>query len=95
MYAFFDRTSYWFQLLGVELIEVPVLARAEATFWSSIRHLYEQALTGSDDEVLAKTTTGLLHPATFGALRGAGLTVDDATAIVSGLLIHQARGGRQ
>jgi hypothetical protein len=81
-------------LLGVELSEVPVLARAEAAFWNSIRQLYEQALAGSDDEVLAKTTAGLLHPATFGALKGAGMTVGETTAVVAELLIHQARGGR-
>jgi AcrR family transcriptional regulator len=94
MYAFFERTSHWFELLGPELTEVPVLARAEATFWYSIRQLYEQTLAGSDDEVLAKTTAGLLHPATFGAFKGAGMTVDEASAVVAELLIHQARGGR-
>jgi AcrR family transcriptional regulator len=95
MFAFFERTSHWFELLGAELVEVPALARAEASFWGSIRQLYEQALAGSDDDLLAKTTAGLLHPATFGALKAAGMSVDEAVAVVAELLIHQARGGHR
>lgn len=95
MFTFFERTSHWFELLGAELTEVPALARAEAEFWSSIRLLYEQALAGSDDDLLAKTATGLLHPATFSALKAAGMSVDEATTVVAGLLVHQARGGNR
>jgi len=95
MFAFFERTSHWFELLGAELVEVPALAQAEATFWASIRQLYAQALAGSDDELLAKTTAGLLHPATFGALKAAGFSVDEAAALVADLLAHQAKGSRR
>jgi AcrR family transcriptional regulator len=95
MYAFFERTSHWFELLGSELVEVPALARAEAAFWASIRQLYEQALAGGDDDLLAKTTAGLLHPATFGAFKAAGMSVDAATAVVADLLTSQARGGHR
>jgi AcrR family transcriptional regulator len=95
MYAFFERTSHWFELLGAELVEVPALASAEAAFWGSIRQLYSQALAGSDDDLLAKTTAGLLHPATFGALKAVGMSVDEAAAVVADLLVHQARGGRR
>jgi AcrR family transcriptional regulator len=95
MYAFFERTQHWFELLGAELTEVPVLAHAEAAFWNSIQQLYEEAFAGSDDEVLTRTTAGLLHPATFSALKGAGMTVEEATAVVAELLIHQAREGRR
>ena len=95
MFAFFERTLDWFELLGAELVEVPALARAEAAFWGSIRKLYEQALAGSDDDLLAKTTAGLLHPATFGALKAARMSVDEAAAVVADLLVHQARGGHE
>jgi AcrR family transcriptional regulator len=93
MYAFFERTVHWFGLLGAELTVVPALARAEAAFWHSIRQLYEHALADSDDEVLAKTLAGLLHPATFGALRAAGMSADESAAVVADLLVHQARKG--
>ena len=92
MFAFFERTVHWFELLGDELVDVPALARAEAAFWDSIRQLYEQALAGSDDALLAKATAGLLHPATFGALKAAGMSVDEAAAVVADLLVHRTRG---
>jgi AcrR family transcriptional regulator len=92
MFAFFERTLHWFELLGDELVEVPALARAQAAFWASIQQLYQQALAGSDDDLLTKTTAGLLHPATFGALKAAGMSVDEAAAVVVDLLVHRARG---
>jgi AcrR family transcriptional regulator len=95
MFEFFERTMRWFELLGAELIEVPALARAEAAFWDSIRQLYEQALAGSNEDLLAKTTAGLLHPATFGALKAAGMSADEAVAVVADLLAHRARGGHR
>jgi AcrR family transcriptional regulator len=95
MYAFFERTSHWFELLGAELVEVPALARAEAAFWASVQQLYGQALGGSNDDLLAKATAGLLHPATFSALKAAGMSADEAAAVVAGLLAHQARGGHR
>ena len=63
MFAFFERTLHWFELLGDELVQVPT-GTAQAAFWDSIRQLYEQALAGSDDDLLTKTTAGLLR-ATF------------------------------
>ena len=72
---------------------MPVLARAQAAFWDSIRQLYVRALAGNDDDLLAKTTTGLLHPATFGALKAAGMSVDEASMVVGvgGTLARRAR----
>ena len=95
IYALWERTRNWFELLGPELPEVPALARAEAAFWDSIQRLYEHALAGSDDDLLAKTTAGLLHPATFGALKTAGMSDDEAADVVSGLLAYQARRGNR
>src|SRR5829696_2258801 len=92
LYAFFERTMSWYELLGAELVEVPALARAEAAFWDSIRQLYAQALAGNDDDLLAKMTAGLLHPATFGALKAAGMSVDEAATVVGEMLAHRARG---
>ncbi len=93
MFAFFERTSRWFDLLGAELTDVPVLAQAEADFWRSLRQLYAEALEGTGDELLAKVAAGLIHPATLRALTGAGLSLEEATAIVAGFLAHQARRG--
>jgi hypothetical protein len=35
-------------------------------------------LADSEDLLLAKTTAGLLHPATFGALKAAGMTGEES-----------------
>jgi AcrR family transcriptional regulator len=91
IYAFFERTLSWYELLGAELIEVPALARAQAAFWDSIRQLYARALTGNEEDLLAKTTAGLLHPATFGALKAAGMSVDEASTVVGEMLARRAR----
>jgi AcrR family transcriptional regulator len=92
IFEFYERTTRWVDLLGVELVEVPALARAQAAFWHSIHHLYEEALGGSEDHLLAKTTAGLLHPATFGALKAAGMSVDESAEVVADFLAHQAGG---
>jgi hypothetical protein len=92
MYEFYERTMHWVDLLGAELVEVPALARAQAAFWRSIHHLYEEALAGSEDDLLAKAAAGLLHPATFGALKTAGMSVDESAEVVADFLAHQAGG---
>jgi AcrR family transcriptional regulator len=95
MYAFYERTQRWFNLLGAELTEVPALARAQADFWHTVQGLYAEALVGTDDKGLAKATAGLVHPATFGALRAAGLSVQQASALVADSLTHLARRGHR
>src|SRR6266545_4398575 len=95
MFAFYERTSRWFDLLGAELTEIPVLGRAEADFRRSMRRRYAEALAGTDDKVLAKTAAGLIHPATFAALRVAGLSLDEATAVVADSLARRARRRRR
>ena len=71
---------------------MPVLARAQAAFWDSIRQQYARALAGSDDDLLAKTTAGLLHPGTFGALKATGMSVYEASTVVGEMLARRVRG---
>jgi len=91
MFEFFDRTELWFTLLGDELTEVPALARAQKSFWEAIRALHAQALTGNPDPLLAKAAAGLIHPATFSALKSTGMSVEEAARLVAESLAHQAR----
>jgi len=91
MFAFYERTSHWYYLLGDELTEVPAVARANAAFTRSMRELYDEALAGRGDDLLRKTLTGLIHPATFAALTSAGLSRDEAAAVVADLLSSMAR----
>ena len=91
MFAFYERSNRWFELLGAEISEVPVLAKAEADFKHAVQGLYAEALDGVDDEAVGKTVAGLVHPATHTALRQAGLSVDEATEVVADALVHQVR----
>jgi AcrR family transcriptional regulator len=91
MFAFFERTERWFTLLGDELTSVPALASAQKSFWETIHALYAQALAGNPDPLLAKTVAGLIHPATYSALKSTGMSVSEAARVVAESLVHQAR----
>lgn len=91
MFAFYERTSQWFALLGAEIADVPVLAQADADFKRAMQRLYTHALAGVTDEAVGKVVAGLVHPGTYFTLRQAGLSVDEATEIVADALTHQAR----
>jgi AcrR family transcriptional regulator len=91
MFGFFDRTWHWFYLLGEELTEVAAVADADARFKQSVQRLHEMALTGSGNPLLPKVAAGLIHPATLSALKSAGMSVDEASAVVADFLAHQAR----
>jgi AcrR family transcriptional regulator len=90
MFAFYERTHRWFALLGAEISDVPVLAEADSQFRTAIQGLYAQALTGVEDDVVGKAVAGLVHPATYTALRQAGLSVGQATDLVADALAHAA-----
>jgi len=91
MFAFYERTNRWFTLLGAEITDDPVLAKADADVTRALQGLYAQALAGVDDETVGKVVAGLVHPATYTTLRQAGLSLDQATDVVADALTHQAR----
>jgi AcrR family transcriptional regulator len=94
MFDFYARTQRWYDLLGAELTENPVLARAQADVWRTLRALYAEALAGTSDQTLARATAGLVHPATLDALRSTGLSVEESTDVVADSLAHQANKRR-
>ncbi len=94
MFAFYERTQRWFDLLGAEIRDVPELAKAEADFSGAVQVLFAGALAGVDGDdggALGKAVAGLVHPATYAALRQAGLSVDEATDVVAEALVQRAR----
>ena len=91
MFAFYERTSHWYYLLGDELTDVPAVARANAEFSRSMQRLYDEALAGRGGTLLRKTLTGLVHPATFAAMTSAGLSRDEAASVVADLISSMAR----
>ncbi len=94
MFEFFERHSHWYYILGDELTQVPAIANADAAFRRSVQRLHELALVGIDDEMMARSAAGLIHPATLSALREVGMSVHEAAAVVSDFLAHQARRKR-
>jgi AcrR family transcriptional regulator len=91
MFAFYERSNRWFVLLGPEITDVPVLAKADTDFRRAVQGLYAQALAGVDDATVGKVVAGLVHPATYITLRQAGLSVDEATDVVADAITQQAR----
>lgn len=51
------------------ITEVPGLVRARRTTGAPSKGLHAEALVGTEDEILAKTTAALVHRATFSTLR--------------------------
>ena len=66
-------------------------SRPEKSFWDAIHALYAQALAGNPDPLLAKAVAGLIHPATYSALKSTGMSVEEAALVVAESLAHQAR----
>ncbi|MEV6427300.1 hypothetical protein [Nocardia sp. NPDC051463] len=93
MFGFYERTYRWFYLLGAELTDVPAVGRADVEFRQAMGALYAEALAGTEENLLARTTAGLVHPATLSALKEAGLSVDEAVDVVADAIVQRA--GRQ
>ncbi|MEJ2859449.1 MULTISPECIES: TetR/AcrR family transcriptional regulator [unclassified Saccharothrix] len=89
MFEFYDRTGHWHRVLGPELADVPAVARADAEFRDRVHRLHAEA--AGDDAALAKAITGLVHPLTLTALKQAGMSLAEATALVADSLAHHAR----
>ncbi len=91
MFAFYERTEVWFRLLGDELTSVPAVVAAEAEYRSRIHALLVAAFGARGDERLFRVAGGLIHPATFAALREAGWGPDEAAELIAESVTHQAR----
>jgi AcrR family transcriptional regulator len=94
MFAFYERTNVWFRLLGDEITDVPAIAAADAEFRSRVGVLLTAALGRRADERLYRVAGGLIHPATFNALREVGWSVEDAADLIADSVIGQARRSR-
>jgi len=89
IFAFYERSTPWYEVYRRERDDVPALRRAEETFWVALRALYVEALGPLLEEPgLRPAILGLTDPGTLGALRSAGMTVEGAADLVTGLLLH-------
>jgi AcrR family transcriptional regulator len=95
MFEFYERTNVWFRLLGDELADVRALSAAEAEFRARVHTLLTAALGGHADERLFRVAGGLIHPATFNALREVGWSVEEAADLIADSVVGQARRSRR
>lgn len=88
MFAFYDRSTPWFELFRAEMGTVPALRAGERRFWAAIQEVYGRTFGSLLGEArLRGAVFGLTSPATLGALRQAGLSVDQASALISDVLV--------
>lgn len=86
LYAFYDRSSDWFRVLQADQSEA-AYRDSEARFWASMSALYDAALGDIEpDPTVRATVVGLTGPATYIALRQAGLATGAASAVVGEML---------
>jgi len=99
MFAFYDRSAPWFEVFRADLGRNPALREGETAFWESIRELYTRVFGNAlDVDRVRGGVFGLTSPATLTALRGAGLSLEDATELVADVLVRlvqQEDGGMQ
>ena len=100
MFEFYDRSNQWFAMYQRERNTVQAIRAAEERFWEAIHTLYAEALGPvMMDERMGPAAFGLTNPGTLGALSAAGMSVGQASGLVTDLLLHlleqqPERGGR-
>jgi hypothetical protein len=89
VFAFYDRSTPWYEVYRRERDDVPAFQAAEEEFWVAFRALFAEALGPLlEDPRIGPATVGLTDPGALGALRSAGMTIEQASELVTGLLLH-------
>jgi hypothetical protein len=92
LYSLYERSEPWFMALEPELSSVQALRRREQQFWADLQQLYSQALgKGRASRRLEALVAGLTSPATFGALKDAGLSSTQAAQAIGDALTRAAQ----
>ncbi len=90
MFDFYERTNRWWALLGPEITDIPVLAKANADVSRALHGLYAEALAGvetSPDQSSRRSRP----PRHLHHTAPSRLTLDQATDIVTDAVTQQAR----
>ncbi|MET0859467.1 MAG: TetR/AcrR family transcriptional regulator [Microbacterium sp.] len=91
MFEFYERSRPWFDVFRAELDVDPALREGEAGYWQAIGDLYARVFGGAlGDERVRGAVFGLTAPSTFVALRDAGMSVEDAAALIADTLNRTA-----
>ena len=87
MFEFYERSRPWFDIFRAELDVDPALREGQAGYWQAIGELYARVFGEAlGDERVRGAVFGLTTPATFVALRDAGMSVEDAAELIADTL---------
>ena len=87
MFEFYERSRPWFDIFRAELDVDPALREGQAGYWRAIGELYTRVVGDAlRDERVRGAVFGLTTPATFVALRDAGMSVEDAAELIADTL---------
>lgn len=89
LFAFYERSTPWFELFRGQMDSVPALRSGQNRFWKDIGAVFERIFGAAlrHDHTRA-AIFGLTNPATLGALRSAGMSVDDAAELIGDVLVR-------
>lgn len=84
MFEFYERSRPWFDIFRAELGAAPALREGEAAYWEGVGEMYARVFGEAlNDDRCRIAVFGLTSPATFVALRDAGMSVDDAAELMA------------
>ncbi len=87
MFEFYERSRPWFDIFRAELGAASALREGEDAYWRAIGELYARVFGESlADDRARGAVFGLTAPATFTALRDAGMSVEDAAELIGDTL---------
>ena len=87
LFALYDRFTPWFEVFRNEFEVVPALRVATEGFWKQMEALYAEALGPlMENELVRRTIVGLSSPPTLAAMREAGLSMEQAAAVIGDLV---------
>lgn len=89
MFEFYERSRPWFDIFRADLGVDSALREGEERFWQQIGALYGRVFGKAlADDRSRGATFGLTSPATFVALRDAGMSVGSAAELVADTLVR-------
>ena len=93
VFAFYDRSTPWFEVFRYEM-DNQALRDGQANFWEAVGALYTRVLGPAlADDRVRSAVFGLTHPVTLNTLRQAGLSLDDASALVAETVLRLVAPG--
>lgn len=90
LFAFYDRSQRWYNVLAAGDLSIPALATANTTVRNATSALVRLALDEAPDPQLLKLAGAMLHPLVLLAFKDAEIPLHGAIELVSESLIHRA-----